>query len=245
MVGLVVCFLMVGNGTAQGGGKCNQDISLRVTVQPIAGSVLSGDGKGAYQDALDGVYNTVVHFCSGTYDATMGLVRSKRSMGLTFPTAIPGSNISGPSPVWANNVPFQVQPFFNVRDILWGRRIGRSIFTTRMSFSGISGPGDTRSYGLRFLPFATDALTGTPAHAPADVNSPNETSYVTVQDIPGNCRERGTTLDKWFVTATNVDASGYLQVGTLHKDVKNTPVHSGQYILPFQLLIEAQSCLPW
>lgn len=112
------------SATAAQSSRC-KDVSLEVTIVPIEGSALSGDSKGSvYADGVDGVYNAVIHVCGSnpSYDATLGMVTSKRSMGVTFPPAIDGSTIFGSSPVWANGVQFMAKPFLNVRNILWGRK---------------------------------------------------------------------------------------------------------------------------
>jgi hypothetical protein len=92
-------------------------------------------------------------------------------------------------------------------------------------------------YDLRFQPPIVDALLNGPPFA--DTNLPGETSAATVQDIPGTCRSvPGGTLDSWIVT---VNAPF---VGTIHKEDR-AHTHSGQYTMPFQLLIKAKSCLPF
>ncbi len=231
----------VGIASAQKAAKCS-DVPIRVTIVPIEGGVLSGDSKGSvYNDGVDGVYNTVIHVCgtNPSYDATMGLITSRRSLGFTFPAPLDGSVLSGPGfgpePLWAGSS-FLAKPFMNVRSILWGRKNGASTFTTRMGFSFFSGPGDKADYAIQFPGADNDA--GVPATA--NSNIPNETTPVTVQDVPGNCRTGGSTLDSWIVT---VNAPG---VGVLMKSVNSGPsLHSGQYTMPFKLLIEARSCVPF
>ncbi len=230
--------------TAQAAGKCTLDVPLRVTIVGFEGSALAGDSKGStYQDGVDGVYNTVLHLCSGTYDATMGLTTSRRAMRFTFPAPLAGSDYLG-SPAWANSS-FETKPFINVRDILWGRMNGRSTFITRMGITSISPQGDSANYRLRFFPSVVDDGSSTP-YAPADVNFPNETSPVIVQDVPGTCRSTpGGTLDMWVVTGQATDSAGQLlQIGTLHKEAKNKVTHAGQYNMPFKILIEALKCVP-
>jgi len=249
IVYVVSCFLcMAGSALAQkgGGGKpvaCTNP-SLAVTILPIIDgiSAITGDVKGfTYTNGVDGVYNGVINLCpSGptapNYDATFGLVGSKRSMGFSFQSPISESIIDGPSPVWANGKTFLTKPYLNIRNILWGRLNGQTTFTTRMIIQYIKGPGDSSSYGLRFQNPVTDAVTegGLP-----NTNKPSDTARVTVQDVPGTCRsdpDNG-TKDSWIVT---VDPSF---VGTLTK-MDNNWTHSGQYTMAMRFLVEAKTCLP-
>jgi len=104
-----------------------------------------------------------------------------------------------------------------------------------MGFSYISGPGDKASYALQFAPMDTDS--GVPGNP--DANHPSETAAATVQDILGTCRSGGKIFDNWIVTVNP-------SVGTLMRDVNNgAPVPSGQYVMPFQFLITAKTCLPF
>lgn len=233
--------------------KCT-DVRLRVTIQPIDvdgdtanDSVLSGDSKGAiYQDRVDGVYNTVIHLCGGTpptYDATMGLINSKRSIKFAFPAAVDGS-AENPPPAWVPGT-ITAKPFMNIRNILWGRQHTQLTFTTGMGFSYFKGPGDNSDYRLQFLPPVTDAEPGDPT-----ANTPYEAASVTVQDIPGTCRINPTngTLDSWIVTVNRSADSGFSApapfLGTLRRDTNNGPLQVGQYDMPFRLRLEALTCVP-
>ena len=100
-------------------GKCS-DVRIDVAVVSTADSAPFDDGKGPYQEGVSGAYNTVIHICSGSYDATMGLITSRRTIGFTFPPPIDGSVYPGPAPARANSS-FLAKPFMNVRNILWGR----------------------------------------------------------------------------------------------------------------------------
>ena len=220
--------------------KCTNPFTTVAVVATFAGSALYQDiADKPYQEGVDGVYNTVVYACPGASgDATMGLITSRRSLGFRFPSPIVGSVI-GDAPAWANSS-FLAKPFMNVRNILWGRKNSATTpntFTTRIGFSYFSGPGDNgTNYRLVHAPRLTDSgVVGT-----TEENLPGATTPATVEDIPGNCRTvSGGTLDKWIVT---VDPS----VGTLMRDVNNgSAVQSGQYSMPFKLMIEAKTCLPF
>jgi hypothetical protein len=236
-----------GIAEAQKPPKCS-DIPISVQVLEFDAdgdgdndSALFGDSKGpTYTDGVDGVTNTAIYVCSGTYDATMRLgplTRSKRSLGFAFPEPNAGSVVYGPAPEWAGTA-FLAKPFMNIRNILWGRMqaVPQLMFTTRIGFSYISGPADKATYKLQFAP--TGVQSGVPGNPAA--NDPDETTAATVQDIPGDCRNGGTTLDTWIVTV-NPPA-----VGALMRDLSNgAEIHSGQYSMPFKLLITAQRCLPF
>ena len=133
------------------------------------------------------------------------------------------------------NSSFLAKPFLNVRNILWGRLHGDLTFTTRLGLSSFSGPGDKASYALLFAPTVTDS--GVPGNP--DANYVSETTPATVQDVPGTCRSvAGGTLDSWIVTVNSP------AVGAVMRDSgKGSPVQSGQYTMPFQLLIRAKSCV--
>ena len=80
-------------------------------------------------------------------------------------------------------------------------------------------------------------------------NFPYASTPVTVIDSPGTCRQTpGGTLDHWIVTNA-LDAGATAPVpflGALMKDVTNgAPLQSGQYVMPFKLLIEARTCVPF
>ena len=237
--GTALVMLVAGSSAAQGKGSrpagkpapCT-DPSLEITIVPIADSALTGDSKGSvYTNGVDGFSATIL-LCGVTgstyaYDALFFPPSgSARSFGFAFPPAIAGSNIVGPSPVWANGEPFLAKPVFHVRNILWGRMHGQLTFTTRLPIEVLRGPGDRAGYDLRFQPYVVDALVNAPPFP--DTNLPSETSTVTVQDIPGTCRATpGGTLDSWIVT---VDAPF---IGTVNKEDK-VKTHSGQYLMPFQ-----------
>lgn len=231
----VVLVLMAAGTAAAQKAKCT-DPSTQVTIVPITGSAVSDDGKASYVDGVDGVYNTAIHLCGvgASYDATVGLITSRRSMGFTFPPSIDGSPNA---PAWANGTKFMTKPFLNVRNILWGRRNSQPTFTTRMSIGYIKGPGDSSDYFLKFLaPYASAFDGNVPT---SDVNTPDDTVTVTVTDNLGTCANG--VPASWTVT---IDSPF---VGTLYKGASGrTPdLHAGQYSMPFQLIITAKTCLPW
>ena len=246
--GAALVLLVAGSAAAQGKGngaagkvKCT-DPSIEITIVPTTSSALAGDSKGSvYTNGVDGVSATIF-LCGVTnstyaYDAFLNLATSTRSIAFTFPPAIAGSNIVGPSPVWANGRPFLAKPVLHVRNLLWGRMNGQLTFTTRVPIEFLLGPGNTARYDLRYQPLVVDALVNAPPFP--DTNLPSETSAVTVQDIPGTCRTNSTgTLDSWIVT---VDAPF---LGTLNMEDR-AKTHSGQYTMPFQFLIKAKTCLPF
>lgn len=247
LVGSAAMFLLVtaGAASAQKAQKCS-DIPVSVQIlsfdadgDGVNDSALAGDAKGAvYTDGADGVYNTVIHVCGSapSYDATMGLVTSRRSLGFRFPPPTDGSLSPGPAPVWADGATFLARPFLNVRRILWGRLNGVPTFTTRMNISSITGPGDKASYTLLYAPSSPDS--GVPGNP--DANIPEETVGVTVQDVPGTCRSGGSVLDSWVVTAAAPSVAALMRNAS-----GGALVQAGQYVMPFQLLISAKKCLPF
>jgi hypothetical protein len=239
----VALTLIAGETYAGKAPKCT-DIPIWVTIVPIDGGVLGGDTIGSvYKSGVDGVIYTQINICGSTtatptYDASMSLSNSTRTMSLTFPLAITGSIINGGTmPAWAGST-IAAKPQLTIRNILWGRMNGKYTFTTRLILKSIAAP-DKSTYDLRFQADGVDAMQNDPPYA--DTNSPNQTAKVTVQDIPGTCRQTaGGSFDSWIV---NVDAP---PTGTLYKwPSRNLPYqHSGQYVMPFQLKVDAQSCIP-
>lgn len=239
-----------------GAATCS-DIPIWVTILPVEGSVLAGDSKGTvYKAEADGTVFTRISICpNANYDATLSLAAgSERTMAITFPAPIPGSIIDGAAPAWANGGTFAAQPILYVRNILWGRMHGKYSFTTRLILKSIIGPGDDAPYDLRMQPSLVDALDNAPPFG--DTNLPGETAAVIVQDVPGTCRSTPDgTLDSWIVTVNGpVSVTGGPRrravgkavippfVGTLYAESPSH--HSGQYVMPFKLLIEAQTCVP-
>jgi hypothetical protein len=243
LIVLAVVIIALAAGLAAAGPPAKTsctDVPIWISVVPSDGGVLTNDAYGPYKANVDGVNFAMINICgkSPTYDATLSLLakNSKRWLGISFPAAIDGSVIAGPSPAWANGVAFWTKPVFYVKNILWGRMNGQYTFTTRLFIDYIVGPNDAAVYDLRLQPLVTDALSNSLPHYPL-MNTPNSTSTVTVQDIPGTCRTTpGGTLDSWLVT---VDSPF---VATLYAE--SGSVHSGQYTMPFKLLVEAQACIP-
>jgi len=187
---------------------------------------LFGDSKGpTYVNGVDGVYNTAVNVCSGSYDATMGLVTSRRYMGLNFSNAI--DDVSAAWPTWTA-FQFVTKPFLNVRSVLWGRMNpsltangdGTFTFETRMSIGYIKGAGDRSDYVLRFFPALVSPGPGVTPAAPA---FDNDTVPVTVVDNP-NART-------WTVTVKPEYVRG------LYKT--STNAYAGHFYMSFQLTLHA------
>lgn len=228
--------------------KCT-DVPISVEVVDIIGSALAGDARGpVYRNGEYGVSNTVIHLCGGfgvvpTYDATMGVVTSRRSLVFYFPPPEAGSLGEGEQPpAWADDS-FSAKPFMNIKNILWGRMNPEEAgtgdperpfeFTTRMVFTYLKGPNESASYKLHFTPETTDAVPPPSGNAWTDAFS----APVRVVDKPGNCRTPGgSTLDEWTVT---VDPD---YVGSLTRDTSDGPLPAGRYRMPFQLKITALRC---
>ena len=206
-----------------------------------------------YQNGVDGVANTVIHRCSGTYDATMELGRSKRSVWTQLPAPLAGSVIVAGPPSFAGGAAFQTQPFFNVRNVLNSGSITSTSpatdFYTRMVVNSFSAP-DRNSYGLYFHP-DDGACPGELPCAPdldapsyPDMNLPVEASWVKVHFMPPpNPTQPWSTSNtaKWLLDGEMLDAaSGSYQRGTLYLIAPGgVRTHEGQYSMPFQILITA------
>lgn len=245
MCAVAIVLLVAEDVAAQRSPKCTPDVPLIVEIMPFPDadgnniSVLGGDTKGnVYKDGVDGVYKTVINRCSGSNDATMGLVTSRRSMAFDF-SGDAGSTGWTIWPTWTRSsdgtyAHFFTKPFLNVRNILWGRNGGVApssdgsyTFQTRMSIGYIKGPGDKSDYNLRFMPEGLGVPYPNPLQMPpADVNSPESTVPVTVVDNPNDCT--------WTVTVDTPFRA------TLYKTTSEA--HAGQFYMPFKLRLQTKTC---
>lgn len=229
LIPLAAALILAAAGEAAAQKNKCADWPLEVSITPVVGGVLFGDSKGVtYRNGVDGVGNTVIHICSGSYDATVGLNGSRRHMGFDFSSFIADANASWPT--WTDDQ-FLTKPFMNVRNVLWGRKNlpavdGTFTFETRMSIGYIKGAGDRSDYVLRFFPTAVSPGPGvTPAAPPFD----DATVPVLVVDNPATCT--------WTVTVP----PDY--VGGLYKT--STDAFAGHYHMPFQLTLRATAgCTP-
>jgi hypothetical protein len=202
------------------------DVPLTVEILAIGPDddtgALDGDGKGRiYIDGVDGVYNTAINVCAGSYDATVGLVTSRRSMAMRFPGHPAG-------PVWVGS-DILAKPYLNVRDLLWGRRNGRDTFTTWMTFGFIKGAGDKSDHVLRFKADVTDAPDQ------RQTGSEPGTVPVTVQEaLPVACA----VGSRYSWTVTTLPGPS---VGALYKTSTNAP--AGTYDMPFSLKFATKGCV--
>jgi hypothetical protein len=216
---------------------------LAVTCLRASQQRQGGDNKqliganSVYVDGERGVCNLRINGCSGSYDATFGLVTSyDRYVLLAFPNKTASS--LGTPPKWAGSGSFVANPYANVRDTLWGRRKGQAScdgtypFTTQMSIGYIRGPGNQSDCQLRFHSSGADAPETSNTGGP----KPSEpgTALVTVVDTP--CGVNDSVYDSWTVTIAPSPV-----LGALYK-TKNT-VPAGTYDMPIRLRFTAQSCL--
>ena len=234
--------------------KC-QDVPIRWFVYSTAqdpgdptrevAAAISGDG--AWYTGSGGNTNVVIHTCgtNPSYDATI-VVGSKRKMFFSFPAPITGSVIE--SSLAAGT--YVNTPFMNVRNLVCaGCSDPTAPFTTRMSiqmYSFLSG----QDYRLRFMPPVTDAPD---RHSDPDIipseNVPYESSPVRVEPQAYDCHVGGTTKPAWIVRGMNpsadpnVPSDENLQVGTLYQATRSGDVHKGQYSMPFEIRIEALTCI--
>lgn len=79
-------------------------------------------------------------------------------------------------------------------------------------------------------------------------NTPYDSSPAKVYPQSFDCNIGGTTKPSWLVLGNNVSDQSSMQVGTLYK-LSNAPngtdVHQGQYMLPFELRIDALTCFSY
>jgi hypothetical protein len=200
-------------------------------------SAITDDGKGEYRGGADGVFNSVIHNCFGSWDATLGLNKSKRTLFMTF-SPIPGTdNVEGSFPTFAGQT-IPTKPFINIANITGnGYPVGTTYYT-KMGMWYIKAPGDNRtSYGLDFLPYDSDPrcpfTDGICVFRPAEVspyqNTPVAAAWVRVSYVAPN---------QWIVEGAYSDPE--IQRATLFGD----GIHRGQFSMPFRILITALDPLP-
>ena len=110
--------------------------------------------------------------------------------------------------------------------------------------------GERATYRLGFKGLSPDLPNAPSIHDPdqtAGDNVPFSSSPVLVYpNYPPVCGVG--SMPTWLVRATSLNSPGtMLQVGTLHKQAtaRQSPVHEGQYSMPFEMLIEALKCFPY
>ena len=244
------------------GGNCT-DVPLRFTLHESAtlmnldGTVVT-DSSGApvtvpsavVGDSGGDVYTTgaSIKYCSGTYDAVLNLLVSKRKFTLILPQPISGTGANSLTPPPAN---YTVNGVVNVRNIICqGCPNPAQPFVTRGGVE-LSAMYNGSGYGLRFLPIVTSI---SPLQFAPDLdndstkvntaNSPYPTSLVYVAPQPYDCV---TSYPSWIVRGTLVNQTSqpnYVQVGTLVDTGKNgsDTTSVGQFSAPFEYRIETLSC---
>jgi hypothetical protein len=229
-------------------GSCT-DIPLRVTIRdpvvdPITGetltSAITSDGRGEYVNGVSGV-SAVINVCSSTYDAVVIVKAPKRTFTYQFTPPIPDSIIQE-QPTWVPGT-WSISGWINVRNLLYSKQP----FTTHVG-STFTLPGNGSTYRLRFMPFTVDAPDmHTNPNEILGENTPYSSSNAKVYPQPFDCNSGGTTKPSWIVVGNNLNDQGILQVGTLRKLIngQGSSTHEGQYMMPFELRIEALQCFTY
>ncbi|MBI4910223.1 MAG: hypothetical protein HY820_41780 [Acidobacteria bacterium] len=231
--------------TATGWAARCTDQPLRVYVYPTA---TMPDGVTTVPSAItnDGNwYDASIQYCSGTYDAVLNLLVSKRKLRFTFPSPIPNSTIQEDIPAGT----YSVNGFINVRNILCvGCSNPHQPFTTRV---GTQFEINRTNYTLRFMPLSVDAPD---LHQVPDLgreNRPFSGSAAQVIPQPYDCLTGGTVKPAWVVRGAlpnndSLTPAGYnLQVGTAYKGTASASPHAGQYQMPFEFRLEALQCFAY
>ena len=119
---LAIMFALASSPSAHAGGRCS-DIPLSMTFLATTASpaaIWNDIANTAYQNGVNGV-SVVMHInsdcVSGTHDATLTLDRSKRTLWMQYPAAIPGSIIQAGPASFAGGSAFQTQAHINVHNI--------------------------------------------------------------------------------------------------------------------------------
>lgn len=212
----------------------------------LSGATIKSDGLGIpYQNGVDGVNDTAIQSCSGSYDATMNLSRSKRSVSMQFPAPLDVD--PGPAPSFAGGQAFPAKATFNIRNVLDSGNITSAspatIFYTVMTVQFPAPDGNT--YRLFFNP--TDPCPTSPVGtfcppvsdigSIQNMNTQYSTSWVKVTYTPPTYDQQSgkiITYATWLVDGEMLDSEGHLQVGALGN---GSNIQVGQYVMPFQILI--------
>jgi hypothetical protein len=216
-----------------------EDIPIRWTIyassQDVGATAIRGDGD--WYSAASGNSNVVVHVCGDnpSGDATMVVGSQRRvEFDLTVSRLIPGSGAGVNSGLYAN------ASFLNVRNLLFDRV---NPFTTRMSIN-LPKLANRQDHRLNFLPTVADTALRRYDDPTASINDPAETSAVVVDPQAYDCDTRpGGTLPAWIVRGVQPNPDGQLQVATLTQVGSKGSTRVGQYSLPFEIRIEALTCV--
>jgi hypothetical protein len=215
----------------------------------VTPSAIQGDGA-PYVNGQSGVA-TVIHVCSGTYDATL-LLSSRRTMTFSF-AGLLATNSN--TPAWALSGSTISVGFINVRNIAYvppGLNRGEEYtFTTRF--------GSTFSGHFQMLNPSPSATITSPNPNVAIANAPYDDSLVVVHHCPAGANAGVSTAclnlahETWFVypdsTPTTADGSQtgwtfynrpFTQVGTLlTSSQKSGEVNAGEFSMPFYFTISS------
>ena len=244
LVALAICVGLASPAWAAG-PPCT-DVPVRITifnsvVDPVTGAVASAalrsDGLGEYVHGTSKLSATI-HVCDKTNDVILNLSSTKRTFTYQFPSPIAGSVIES-QPAWAPGTS-KVSGWINVRNLLFSRQA----FTTHMGTT-FTAP-DRASYRLGFMPVSVDAPNQHPVGD--NQNTPYDSSPAKVYPQSFDCNIGGTTKPSWLVLGNSPGDLSGTQVGTLYKlatSPNGTNVHKGQYMLPFELRIDALTCFSY
>jgi len=244
LVTLAICVGLASPAWAAG-PPCT-DVPVRITilnnaVDPVTGAVtaaaLMSDGLGEYIHGTSKVSATI-HVCDGTNDVILNVSSTKRTFAYHFPSPIAGSVIES-QPAWAPGTA-TVSGWINVRNVLFSKQA----FTTHMGTT-FTAP-DRASYRLGFMPVSVDA----PNLHPVDdnQNTPSDSSPAKVYPQSFDCNIGGTTKPSWLVLGNSLGSQSRTQIGTLYRlatSPNGANIHKGQYMLPFELRIDALTCFSY
>jgi hypothetical protein len=235
---VITSLLALAASSAQAKGSCtSQNPGLEWTVNTlyVDDSVAAIQGDGApYINGQSGV-TAVINVCSGSYDATLLLSSSSRTLSFDF-SGFAATNQYTPSWALAGDTESGSSGFFNVHD-LWFvpdgfTRADEYTFTTWF-YSNVPARG-TPGFNM------TNPSHDTPVanQNPASANIPYPNARVIAHHCPANTNTASCpniVTETWFVYPEEVSttAGAPAPVGVLFTTVKGNAVNSGEFRMPF------------
>jgi len=237
------------NAYAAGNSKCT-DVAINMTF------VATNIAPAAIMNSEPSKpYSALIRYCSGTHDATMNTA-ADNPLNFKFTAPVSGSLIQGTAPSFAGGPAFNTQAFMNIRNLTGYTLVQPGVaasYYTRFAGNFMGPDGNT----YRYVSLPDDSTCPLPGNCAPNLevtvvdpsqNQPQEAGWVFVTYTPRDTTRpwSPTNADIWLVDGEFVSPiDSVVQRLTLFLVPKKGPyVHSGQYSMPFKVLITALAPLP-